>query len=33
MEVRNPLFTEDAQTPVNGQSTAVNGLPDDREQE
>ncbi|XP_045195835.2 neural proliferation differentiation and control protein 1-like [Mercenaria mercenaria] len=32
MEVRNPLFTEDAQTPVNGQSTTVNGLPDDHEQ-
>lgn len=34
MEVRNPLFTEDAQTPVNGQpSTAVNGLPEERENE
>ncbi|XP_060596035.1 neural proliferation differentiation and control protein 1-like [Ruditapes philippinarum] len=33
MEVRNPLFTEDAQTPVNGQPTAVNGLQDDHEQE
>lgn len=32
MEVRNPLFTEDAQTPVNGQTTAVNGLPDDQQQ-
>ena len=30
MEVRNPLFTEDAQTPVNGQAPVVNGHPDDR---
>lgn len=33
MEVRNPLFTEDAQTPMNGQTTAVNGLADDQDQE
>lgn len=32
MEVRNPLFTEDAQTPVNGQSSVVNGLPEDKKQ-
>lgn len=32
MEVRNPLFTEDAQTPVNGQSTVVNGLPEDKKE-
>lgn len=33
MEVRNPLFTEDAQTPVNGQPSNVNGLPEDHENE
>lgn len=32
MEVRNPLFTEDAQTPVNGQSTVVNGVPEEKKQ-
>lgn len=32
MEVRNPLFTEDAQTPVNGQSTVVNGVPEDKKE-
>ena len=29
MEVRNPLFTEESQTPVNGQPPAVNGVGDD----
>lgn len=32
MEVRNPLFTEETQTPVNGQPV-TNGLPEDKEQE
>ena len=32
MEVRNPLFTEDAQTPVNGQSPVVNGQPEDKKE-
>ena len=32
MEVRNPLFTGDAQTPVNGQSGVVNGVPEEKKQ-